>query len=119
MQLQSNLDNKRRRKTLKCDTCDLNFASLSEYKKHKHVHMVANERFQCDNCEKEFDEGWKLKAHVKNHKKFECHQCVKTFQHSDTMKKHVDISHNNVKLYCHYFNDRRPCPNEEKCVFSA
>ena len=29
----------------------------------------------------------------------------------------MDISHKNVKLYCHYFNNRRTCPYDEECLF--
>ena len=33
------------------------------------------------------------------------------------MRKHVKITHENFKMYCHYFNNKKTCPYNEECVF--
>ena len=33
------------------------------------------------------------------------------------MSKHQQIAHENVKLYCHFFNNLKNCPFKEECVF--
>ena len=33
------------------------------------------------------------------------------------MEKHIKIVHENVKLYCTYFNNQQECPHDQECVF--
>ena len=73
--------------------------------------------FKCDQCTKEFNEEWKMKAHTKKHKRYQCEQCEKTFEYLDIKKKYVLIYHENNKLYCHFFNNGKTCPYAERCVF--
>ena len=54
---------------------------------------------------------------MKNHVKFQCDQCSKTFKYLDVKNKHNQISHGNLKLYCHFYNNMKTCPFEEECVF--
>ena len=68
-------------------------------------------------CEREFHEEWMRRAHMKTHEKFKCEQCEKSFKYLDIKKKHVLISHENVKLYCHYYNNEKTCPFEDECIF--
>ena len=75
--------------------------------------------FKCGTCEKEFCEEWKLKAHVKTHNNFKCEQCEKTFANLDVKKKHVLITHENVKLYCHFYNNEKTCPFADKCILQV
>ena len=58
-----------------------------------------------------------MSAHLKSHKKYACNQCDKTFKWEDVLKKHVRISHENVKLFCHYFNNGLECPYNDECIF--
>ena len=62
-----------------------------------------------------FNEEWKLNAHKKRHNK--CNQCSKTFKNQDIMEKHKNISHGNMKIYCHFFNNEKKCPYENECIF--
>ena len=33
------------------------------------------------------------------------------------MEKHVYISNENMKIYCHFFNNEKTCPYENECIF--
>ena len=37
------------------------------------------------------------------------------FQCKDIMEKQIKITHENVKLYYHFFNNEKVCPYEEEC----
>ena len=102
----------------KCNVCDRECKSKAEFMKHKKSHKsVLPGKLKCEECHRVFDEMWKLEAHSKTHKKYECDKCDKIFSYEDTLNKHIQISHGNVKLFCHYFNNEKECPFEEECVF--
>ena len=46
--------------------------------KHNKNQHKSNAKLKCDECERNFDEEWKLNAHIKIHKKYNCDQCDKT-----------------------------------------
>ena len=73
--------------------------------------------YHCDECEKVLNEEWKLNAHKKKHKNFKCNQCSKSLKTEDIMEKHVYISNENMKIYCHFFNNEKTCPYENECIF--
>ena len=102
---------------LRCEKCNRTFEKLTDMKKHKNEHKAKNDTFDCDQCEKKFNEEWKLCAHVKTHVNYKCDQCSKTFRYLDVMDKHTQISHGNLKLYCHFYNNMKTCPFDEECVF--
>ena len=58
-----------------------------------------------------------MKAHVKTHKKYECDHCSKTFKYQELKEKHTQISHENVKIYCYYYNNKKICPYDNECIF--
>ena len=58
-----------------------------------------------------------MKPHLKTHKKFQCDQCGKSFKYLELLTKHTKIDHENCKLYCHYFNNKKVCPFIEECLF--
>ena len=68
-------------------------------------------------CEKSFDQVWKLNAHKKVHEKYACEKCEKSFQYESIKDIHNKVTHNNVKLFCHYYNNDKECPNDQECVF--
>ena len=103
--------------TFKCSNCDAKFGKKNDLQKHRKSEHPRKETFQCDGCEYMFDEKWKLNAHRKNHKMYQCEQCDKSFKQKDIKEKHIRIVHEHVKLYCHYFNNEKECPNGEECVF--
>ena len=94
-----------------------NLDDVLDVKKIRNNKKSTSRVYKCDNCEKEFDEEWKLRAHMKTHKNFKCENCEKTFANIDIKKKHVLISHENVKLYCNFYNNQKTCPFDDKCIF--
>ena len=73
--------------------------------------------FECEFCEKTFNEEWKMDAHVKLHKKYSCDKCEKSFELKDIRDKHVRIAHEGLKIYCYYCNNQGDFPHEDQCVF--
>jgi hypothetical protein len=43
--------------------------------------------------------------------------CERTCKCEDILYKHQKIAHENLKLYCHYFDHLKSCPFKEECVF--
>ena len=86
-------------------------------KKQKNNKIASNGMFQCVQCEKEYSEEWKLKSHMKQTHRYKCDQCEKMFNYQDIMKKHILIPHENAKLYCHFYNNKKTCPYNDECVF--
>ena len=101
----------------KCNKCDKTFPNSSTVRNHQVDHSSLNINFKCDQCERKFDEDWKLSAHIKEHAKKKCDRCNKVFKCEDIKKKHIQITHENVKLFCHFFNNEKLCPYEEECIF--
>ena len=108
---------KTKKRPFRCDKCDKEFSSVAILNRHKKSHNLSTEKFQCDKCERSFEEEWKLNAHIKSHKSYPCDQCDKTFKYQETKEKHTKITHENVKLFCHYFNNDLECPFDEECIF--
>ena len=98
-----------------CKRCDENLESVNDVRKHRSRASI--EVFKCDQCMKEFDQMWKMRAHEKKHKKYQCDKCERSFEYQDILKKHKLVSHENTKLYCHFFNNEKTCPYNDKCIF--
>ena len=112
--LQADFKIEKERRNQRCSNCDHKSENKINLKKHKNEHRSRSEIIKCEQCEKEFSEEWKLRAHEKKHKKYQCDQCDKTFEYLDIKKKHILISHEKTKLYCHFFNNQKTCPFEER-----
>ena len=56
-------------------------------------------------------------AHKKNHTNVRCDKCDKIFSCQVIKEKHMSISHDDKIVYCHYFNNGKKCPYENKCIF--
>ena len=100
----------------KCSIYEKSLESFEIVKEPQENHDLTKEIFKCDHCERDFNEKWKLNAHLKVCKVKKCDVCDKTFKYTDLLKKHKLIAHENFKLYCHFFNNEKSCPNKE-CVF--
>ena len=58
-----------------------------------------------------------MHAHKKNHSTFKCNICEKTFKCQEVMEKHAKIAHEKMKIYCHFFNNKKICPYDNECIF--
>ena len=86
--------------------------------KHKQEDKCAEDKFQCEDCEKCFKEERKLDEHVNRvHKKYECDECDKVFNFDTVLEKHIEAVHEDSKLFCHYFNNDKDCPYNDQCIF--
>ena len=99
-----------------CNACGVSMNTAREYKDHMRCYH-SKESMKCSECERIFDEEWKLNAHLKKHKEFSCQQCEQTFKYEDIIEKHIAIAHEGMKLYCHFYNNEKNCPFEENCIF--
>ena len=99
-----------------CEKCSREFESLKDQKEHMKKHRNPT-TFECNECERKFDEEWKLCAHKKNHLKYPCNLCDKTFKSEDIRDIHVRISHEGLQLFCHFFNNKMKCPHGGECIF--
>ena len=101
----------------KCYKCSEKFQCHEDLKYHLNNHKNNKETFKCVDCDSEFNEQWKMLAHKENHTKFKCDICEKIFNSQLIKEKHVSISHDKKILYCHYFNNKKKCPFDDKCIF--
>ena len=54
---------------------------------------------------------------MKTHNNYNCGQCEKSFKNVELLNKHSKITHENLKIYCHYYNNSKTCPFKEECLF--
>ena len=113
------LENKLEQKSsnVKCDDCGEEFIRIRDLRVHRKTHSSENISNKCDICDKEFNKEWKLRAHKKKHQNLKCDICNKTFNSESILEKHKKITHEKIKIYCHYFNNGLKCPFENECVF--
>ena len=52
------------------------------------------------------------------HAKFECDECDKVFRYEQILEKHKEAEHEDVQLFCHYYNNEKECPFEDDCIFA-
>ena len=88
-----------------------------ETQNHIDEHQSNAGPFICQTCKREFDKGWKLRAHVKIHSVVKCNLCEQNFPFKELMEKHVKIVHENVMWFCHFYNNGKECPKGVKCIF--
>ena len=51
------------------------------------------------------------------HVKYECDECDNVFKYEIVLEKHIEAAHEDVELFCHYFNNDKDCPFEEECIY--
>ena len=100
--LKTELIQEREKGKNRCNKCDKISENGKNLKKHMNDRRSTVGLFKCDQCTKVFNDEWKLSAHNKKHEKYQCDQCEKSFDYIDIKRKHILISHQNVKLYCHF-----------------
>ena len=90
----------------KCEVCGESFSNARDLENHMEKHRSV-ESTKCIKCERMFDEDFKMIAHLKTH--IFCNICEKLSNIKTSMKKHIKIAHENVKLYCHFYNNDKNC----------
>ena len=58
-------------------------------------------------CQKVFDDEWKLSAHKKSHTDYPFDKCDKTFNHEGTRTRHKRAVHEQLRIYCHFYNKNK------------
>ena len=109
---------KKKNAVFKCYKCSEKFESLKDLQKHKEENNSCQGTFPCEECDKCFKTKEQLEKHVtRAHVKFECDECDKIFNYESTLEKHKQAVHEDVELYCHYFNNKKECPYDDQCLF--
>ena len=87
----------------------------------EHIRKAHPKKLHCANCDETFQESWRLELHMKSHGNlyiYKCDLCKQKFYSHWRMKKRR-ASHNELKKFCHYFNNAKICPYEEVgCKFN-
>ena len=114
--LQENVDifQKKTESNYKCNKCERSKETIHA---HKETHEMSNEKLQCDVYGKVVNKEWKISAHRKIHADYGCSVCEKTFKYQEIKSKHMRIAHENLKLFCHFFNNNKTCPYSKDCIF--
>ena len=99
----------------RCHNCGEKFDNVSALKQHKNDGCQGE--FQCEQCDNKFREESQLDKHKVTHKKFECDDCDKIFKHEGVLQKHIQAAHEDITLFCHFFNNNKDCPYDEECIF--
>ena len=108
---------KHSKNNFRCRNCGDKFQALKKLQDHKEE-GCSTTKFECDECEKRFKDEDKLQQHKdKMHEKFECDECEKVFGYESVLEKHKEAAHENAELFCHYFNNDKDCPFEDRCIF--
>ena len=76
----------------KCSICAEPFCSKKTMIAHKKATHPA-ERFQCEQCKKEFAVKWLLKRHIKEAVESACDECDKIFCNLRQLNTHKFVSH--------------------------
>ena len=92
-----------------CNACGVSMTTTREYKDHMRCHH-SEESLKCNQCEQMFYGEWKLNVHIKTHREYSYQMCERTFKYEQILVKHMKIAHEDIKLYCHYFNNEKTCP---------
>ena len=93
-------------------------SSVNDLRKHKKEHHSHGATFNCSECDKPFKDECMLNEHVQNaHKSYSCDDCDKVFHFEGLLEKHRSATHEGIALFCHYFNNNKECPFENRCIF--
>ena len=93
-----------------CRVCGEIFRGREDLLKHQSEHH--GQTFKCIMCDQVFLASFKMEEHMKSHRDvstYKCSICNKEFFVKWRLDKHVK-SHSERVNFCHYFNNRKPCP---------
>ena len=106
---------KSKKVNFKCHNCSEKYENVSDLKQHKNSGFQGD--FECEECNIKFGKESQLEKHKKMHEKFECDECDKIFKKELTLERHVQAAHEDVTLFCHYFNNKKDWPYEDECIY--
>ena len=93
-------------KNYQCNICSKTFTSSENFRFHKmnvHDHEKEKDKFECNQCGKQFYRRILLKLHSQVHSKerirYGCDICEKTYFHESHLKDHISSIHNR-STYC-------------------
>lgn len=101
-----------------CDVCDQVFATTSDLKIHRRVHVVSikNQIYKCEFCPAEFPHLCKLKYHRRRHtgeKPFKCSLCDLAFATSSQRLNHINRFHHMIRKHlCDHCGKKFSGPRE-------
>ena len=110
---------KQKKLNFKCKNCGEKLENLKELQKHKET-SKCSVKLQCEECDKCFVSQVKLDEHVtRSHTNYECEECGKVFKVESILEKHNEAAHEDIKLYCYYFNNDKDCPydDDDGCIY--
>jgi KRAB domain-containing zinc finger protein len=86
---------------IKCEFCNAEFLPRTMKSHIKHVHIINQEFFNCQICQKSFKSLSRLTIHLKNHdKKIECKICSKMFPSQGYLNQHMKLHVNPNSFEC-------------------
>ena len=106
-----------KKNAFKCKKCDEEFETVKELKDHKLEKTSCQGTFKCEECDACYNVKERLEEHMKIHVKYPCDDCDKIFNYEATLEKHVQAAHEDLELYCHFFNNDKECPYDDQCIF--
>ena len=83
---------------------------MKELKDHKLEKTSCQGTFKCEECDACYNVKERLEEHMKIHVKYPCDDCDKIFNYEATLEKHVLAAHEDLELYCHFFNNDKEAP---------
>ena len=104
--------------SFKCRFCKNKFESHKDLREHKKAEQSCGDEHKCEKCEKSYKSEKDLTLHQKMHGNFKCEKCDYEFDVPELLEKHVSAVHGKMKIFCHYFNNKKECPFEGSCIFA-
>ena len=84
-----------------CDICNRSFNSKQAHKYHQSHHD--DQKFQCNDCGKQFSQKSNLTTHIKGvhtNVKHKCDQCGREYYNKVSLYSHIKSAHENKKYHC-------------------
>ena len=92
-----------KRKSLKCEKCDMSFKDKKELQNHLLVHSSKDGNHVCGKCSKSFEDRVQLNIHSKTHNVTDihsCEKCGKSFLDQDNLLNHLETHGQDTPYKC-------------------
>ena len=101
-----------------CIKCKEKFDNTKQLQKHKVRSLDCQANYECDQCDLTYTSEMQLLRHVKKHGKFSCEECENEYNFTGVLEKHIDVVHKSMKIFCHYYNNKKECPYSDQCIYA-